>query len=112
MVSGGIPMDATRAQPDVAHPAEPACPAGCPHCSEAAEAIAAPTELAGWRLTVSAAGLFLVPLLLAIAGAGAAPAVWAHSVAQFVGGVGGLLIGIAGAVFVGRFLGRGAQEEA
>ena len=74
--------------------------------------MAAPTVLAGWRLTLSAAGTFLLPLLLAIAGAAAAPTMWAHSAAQLVGGVGGLLIGVGGAVFVGRLLGRGAQEQA
>ena len=58
-------METTRAQPDVAAPAETSCPAGCPRCAETAEAMAAPTELAGWRLTLSAAGTFLLPLLLA-----------------------------------------------
>ncbi len=101
-------MDATRTQPDVTASADPACPAGCPRCAETAEATAAPTELAGWRLTLSAAGTFLLPLLLAIAGAAAAPTIWAHSAAQLVGGVGGLLVGVGGAVVVGRLLGRGA----
>jgi len=105
-------MDATQTQPDVATSAEASCPAGCPRCTESARAMAAPTELAGWRLTLSATGTFLLPLLLAIAGATAAPAVWSHSAAQLVGGVGGLLIGIGGAVVVGRLLGRGAQEQA
>ena len=62
--------------------------------------------VAGWRLGLISVGLFLGPVVLAIVGAaslGESPG------GQFAGAIGGLGLGLAGSVGVGRMLGRGGS---
>ncbi len=57
--------------------------------------------LSGWRLGIAAIGLFLAPIALAIAGA----ALFDQSGgAQFLGAIGGLILGVAASTLVVRFM--------
>lgn len=65
-------------------------------------------RLRGRRLGMAAVGMFLVPVLLAIAGAmsfrGSYPA-------QLLGGLGGLAVGILAARTIARRLAHGSKED-
>ena len=86
------------------------CLIGCSRCTAAAGPPAA-DALAGWRLVVSSAGIFLVPLVLAIAGSALVPMMWKGDLGGLVGGAGGLLAGLVGSVIVERLV-RGSGREA
>lgn len=91
--------------------APPACAAQCTGCGGAETRPAEAGGLTGWRLTAVAAGVFLVPLLLAVAGAIVLPRFWPGPAAQIVGGAGGLLVGVVLAVVAGRLC-RSASRPA
>lgn len=63
--------------------------------------------MAGWRFSASAAGYFLGPLLLALAGSAIGGEA---SGGQLLGGVAGLLVGLALAAWAARRV-RGATQE-
>ena len=94
-------MGAARRR-DAGLPEDAACKAGCPRCGREAASVEDKTDLAGWRLTAAAAGVFLVPLLPAVAGAVVIPRLWCHPAAQIAGGAGGLLIGAVAAAAAAR----------
>ena len=83
------------------------CAPVCSHCRMDASCPAEPGALSGWRLTATAAGVFLLPLGLAAAGAalcGQQPT-W-----QFLGALAGLVVGLVGAVVVARCVRRAGKE--
>ena len=90
-------------------------PAGktCPTCSRCpiqecpAKDDAEGALLSGWRLGLASVGLFLGPVLLAIAGAMVSTE---SRTAQFLGAMAGLGAGLVGAVVVGRLLRRGRRQ--
>jgi hypothetical protein len=66
-------------------------------------------ELGGWRLAASAGAVFLLPLVLAGAGA---MAFGSGQVRQLLGALVGLGVGLAGGVLLARLLCRSAKEPA
>jgi len=85
------------------------CDGGCRRCPPAGQGVD-PAAPSGWRLAVPAAGLFLGPLVLAVAGAGLAGP---SQVGQFLGAVGGLIVGAGAAVTVAKLIvrRRGARSD-
>lgn len=82
-----------------------ACGGQCSHCSLQAQAgLAGPK---GWRLVLPAAGAFLAPLFLATV---AAAIVDDDGAAQIIATFGGLAVGLALAIAVGRLTRRTAKE--
>lgn len=79
------------------------CGAGCPRCS----GLHVPAGLAGWSLAWLAACVFVLPLVLVIAGAAIVPMIWAHQAGPFVGGLAGLAVGALTAVVAARLTGKG-----
>ena len=82
---------------------------GCGPCSRCQSDDSRADGPSGWRLGLSAAGLFLAPVGLAVLGAavgGPAP------VGRVVCAGGGFLAGMAAAVIVGRLLGERKRKEA
>jgi len=75
------------------------CPAACPGCAGEAGA-GGPS---GWRLTLPAVGVFLIPLALAVVGATVAGP---REAGRALGAVVGLLGGLGGAAAAARLLGR------
>jgi len=57
--------------------------------------------LCGWRLSVAALVVFLVPLILAIVGAMVAGS---SQTARLIGAAAGLAVGITAAILAGRFI--------
>ncbi len=83
-----------------------ACGGGCSRCSTGSQR-PGPGELSGWRMSLAAGGMFLGPLLLAMTGV----VLFDDSPAtEFVGGAGGLIVGIILAATVARFLRRPCKE--
>jgi hypothetical protein len=81
------------------------CGGQCSHCALQAQAgLAGPK---GWRLVLPAAGAFLAPLFLATV---AAAVVDDDGAAQIIAAFGGLAIGLALAIAVGRLTRRTAKE--
>ena len=76
-----------------------ACKAGCGGC--AVEPAYVPGGLRGWRLVGSAAGIFLLPLALAVGGAALGGR---GGAGQLLGAIVGLAAGVAGAAIVGKIL--------
>jgi len=74
--------------------------AGCSCCSAEAPG---PTEgtIRGPRLVLVSMGLFLGPIVLAIAGAALSPA---GESAQLLGALGGLAVGMVASIAIGRFV--------
>jgi hypothetical protein len=60
----------------------------------------------GWRLGLASAGLFLGPGVLAIIGA---VCYSGSQIGQFLGAIGGLVIGMTGSVMIARLLGRAGR---
>lgn len=89
--------------------ADERCAAGCRRCA-APPASADAGAPSGWRLAATAAGCFLVPLVLALAGAAAVAAVWPSQAGQLLGGLGGLVFGMAASAVAVRLLGGGGQS--
>jgi len=85
------------------------CDGECRVCPPAGQGVD-PAAPSGWRLTVPAAGLFLGPLVLGVAGAALAGP---SQVGQFLGAVGGLIVGAGAAVIVARLIvrRRGARSD-
>ncbi|MBN2474432.1 MAG: hypothetical protein JXB62_07475 [Pirellulales bacterium] len=82
----------------------PGCPGG--GCAVHDEAAAVPPS--GWRLGLVFTGLFLVPVVLAIAGA---VAMRDSAAGQLVGGLAGLGLGLVGAMGASRALHRTCRSE-
>ena len=84
------------------------CPVRCPHCAEAVQTgqqpIAAPQ---GWRLVRQSIWVFLLPLVLAIAGAAAGGE---GPVGQLIGAVVGLAAGMAASWLTARLVRRTGKE--
>lgn len=78
---------------------EAGCGGGCQNCHLDQTPPDAPR---GARLVAMSAVFFLLPLILAIVGAGVVPLLWRHDAAQVVGGVAGLGVGLAIAAVAGR----------
>ena len=76
-----------------------ACKAGCGGC--VIEPVSIPGELGGWRFAAAAAGIFLLPLALAVAGAALGGR---GGAGQLLGAIVGLAAGVAGAAIVGKIL--------
>ena len=66
------------------------------------------TGLEGWRLVLLAAGTFLVPLAMALAGAILAGG---NRPAQVIGASAGLAMGVTVAIAINRVLRRAAKEN-
>ena len=81
---------------------------GCSQCA-AGEKASEPPDWAGRRLVLAAAGMFLAPLVLAVAGALAGGG---RPVAGLLGAVGGLAVGAILAVVVARVARRMGKEAA
>jgi len=81
------------------------CGGGCQNCRLDPPPADAPR---GGRLVAMSVVGFLGPLILAIAGAVAAPRLWSHDTAQLLGGLAGLAAGFALAALARR-LWRGAE---
>ena len=62
----------------------------------------------GWRLVLTSIGFFLAPLLLALLGSACLAET---GTGQFVGGVAGLALGLAGAAVVSRLLRDATSRE-
>ncbi len=73
------------------------CQAGCRRCEDSERADASGDNLAGWRLSLVAAIGFLLPLVLAAAGAAISPSSW-----QWVG----CAVGLAGGLFIASALAK------
>ena len=83
-----------------------ACKAGCGGCAiEPADAAGGP---AGWRLVAAAAGIFLLPLALAVGGAALAGP---GGAAQLLGAIVGLAAGVGAAAIVGKILRTRANDN-
>ena len=76
------------------------CGGGCRECPIGNRAPAA-GEPTGGRLALAAAGMFLLPLVAAVAGAAT---FGPGATGQFLGAVGGLVLGLVGAVLTARRL--------
>ena len=83
-----------------------ACPADCRSCTDGATERPAADALTGWRLGVAAAGVFLLPLAAATAGA-----ILAGPDRQLVGCLIGLIGGAAAASLAARALRRPSQDR-
>ena len=77
------------------------CSSGCSHCA-VSERPPGADELVGWRLGLSAAGLFLFPMALATAGA----LIGKTALTQGIGCLGGLVVGAGITGIVSRILRR------
>ena len=86
------------------------CPSSCPTCGAADQERPVEGGLSGGNLVLWAAIFFMGPLGWAIVGAVVAPRVWQHDAAQFLGGFGGLLIGVVEAVVLAKVI-RAAREK-
>jgi peptidoglycan/LPS O-acetylase OafA/YrhL len=86
------------------------CPAGCPHCSGAAEQArhCAEDGPSGWRLSVSAAMMFLFPLILAMV---TAMVLGPDRLHQLLGALLAGVIGVVAAQWVIRWTLRPAKES-
>ena len=84
-----------------------ACKAGCGGC--AIEPASVPGGLGGWRLVAAAAGIFLLPLALAV---GAAALAGPGGAAQLLWAIAGLAVGVGAAAIVGRILRTRADSNA
>jgi len=93
---------------DATHDPDRPCGSGCTRCGLHAAPPDVPV-LRGWRLTVSALGVFLLPLVLAVAGA---VVVGGEGGRQFLGALAGLAVGLAGGVLIGRCVSRSAKGAA
>jgi hypothetical protein len=84
----------------------PAACCGCPGKDCRPQDPPAHSLPSGWRLALVSTGLFLCPVVMAIAAASLArrPAM------QFAGAIAGLGLGIAGSVAVGYVLRRGREK--
>ena len=78
-------------------PKQNPCQAACHRCEDGERADTSHEQLAGWRLGLAAASGFLLPLVLAVAGAAVSPASW-----QWVGCAAGLAAGLIVAGVLGR----------
>ena len=91
---------------DTDHDRPAGCGGKCSRCDLGREVPGAPR---GWRLVLGAAGMFVVPLALAIAGTIVAGQ---GSARQAVGAAAGLLAGVIAAILTGRFFaGRSADGQ-
>jgi len=90
-----------------------ACPRSCAGCADAGAADASEAPLVGWPLAAAAGGAFVIPLLLALAGAAATRCVWPGPLGSLVGCLAGLAAGVGVARLMTRRLGlRGAGAPA
>ena len=77
------------------------CPGDCSACfqkdsgTEGSEVQGARRPLQGWPVAFLSVAIFIWPVVLAIVGAILLPRFWANEAAELVGGLGGLLIGVA-----------------
>ncbi len=86
------------------------CKADCPQCPEAGQGEGdGAGVLIGWRLTLAAGGVFLMPLILAIVGASVAGT---GQVAKFLGAGAGFGVGVVAAIITGRVVRRSGREAA
>jgi len=81
------------------------CSSGCVQCAGAGAAETADPPLVGCRLAVAAGGAFVIPLLLALAGAAAARCVSCGPLGSLVGCLAGLAAGVGVARLMTRRLG-------
>lgn len=81
------------------------CGSGCSHCAVSEKPPGA-GELVGWRLGLSAVGLFLFPMALATAGA----LIGKTALTQVIGCICGLVVGAGITVVVSRILRRSRRE--
>ena len=86
------------------------CRSSCPTCGAADQQGPPEGGLAGGALVLWAAVFFIGPLGWAIVGAVVVPMIWPHDTAQFLGGFGGLLIGVVEAVVLAKVI-RAAREK-
>jgi uncharacterized protein YqgC (DUF456 family) len=89
------------------HETSPSCGGDCGHCAIGSRP-AVEGELAGWRLGLAAAGMFLGPMALAIVGALVGGP---EATGQFLGGVTGLVGGAVVAALVSKRLRRFPKEN-
>jgi hypothetical protein len=89
------------------------CSEGCSHCSELRESLERVSQgPSGWRLSVSAAATFLLPLLAALAGAVAGSSLDGEGRSgQFVGASTGLAAGLLAGPLLARRLVTQAKES-
>jgi hypothetical protein len=82
---------------------------GCTQCDADDPARPEAGALRGWRLTVSATAVFLLPLALAVTGAAL---LGSNQTRQFLGALGGLAVGMGCGILIARSVGRSAKEGA
>ena len=87
------------------------CPSSCPTCGASDRERPVEGGLSGGNLVLWAMVFFIGPLGWAIIGAVVMPLYWPHDAAQFLGGFGGLLIGIVEAMVLAKVI-RAAREKA
>lgn len=85
------------------------CSSGCSKCSSLEQCGQHPGALSGWPLVGSTLCVFLLPLVMATAGAILAGPEEMH---QFAGAFGGLAAGLVVGVILARFIGRSTKEKA
>ena len=86
-----------------------ACSGGCSRCGVAEGRDQDDGGLRGWRLTLSAGAAFVLPLVVAAAGARlAGPA----QTPQFLGALGGLIVGLVCGVGIARLVRRSTKGAA
>ena len=88
--------------------AEMPCATACRQCRAGRDCPADGGGLSGWRLTVSAAGTFLLPLALAALGA---KLCGPDQVGQLVGALVGLVVGVGGSLVLATFVRRTVKEN-
>ena len=85
------------------------CACACSQCGQADEREARPGAMSGWRLSLSAAMVFLLPLALAAAGAALCGP---GATGQSLGALAGLVAGVLASVIVARLVRRTVKEVA
>jgi chromate transport protein ChrA len=85
------------------------CDGGCPTCNQDGTDGLPPGALTGWKLVGTVGGAFLLPLGLAILGAILAGT---ETDRQVVGGLIGLLAGLAVAILASAVLARAGRDHA
>ena len=84
------------------------CSAGCGHCG-VGDVCPPEGAMSGWRLSISAAAVFLLPLVLA---AGGAALCGTGGAGQFVGAMVGLIVGVVGGIVAARRIRRSSEDGA